>query len=133
MSTQIFINLPVRDLPAAKGFYTALGYTINPQFTNDDAACVVVSETIFVMLLVHPFFSTFTPRAICDTATHTEAILCLSADDKAGVDALVERALQAGGAEPKPVQDLGFMYGRSFTDLDGHHWEVMTMLAAPPR
>lgn len=132
MSTQIFVNLPVRDLPRAKAFYTALGYSINPQFTNDDAACVVVSDTIYVMLLVHPFFRTFTPKDICNTATHTEAILCLSADDRASVDALVERALQAGGSAPKPTQDLGFMYGRSFTDLDGHHWEVMTMLGAPP-
>ncbi|SEM08890.1 hypothetical protein SAMN05428989_3016 [Pseudoxanthomonas sp. GM95] len=132
MPPQIFINLPVRDLSAAKAFYTALGYTINPQFTNDDAACVVLSDTIYVMLLVHSFFRTFTPKEICDTSTHTEAIMCLSAEDKAGVDALVGRALQAGGAEPKPTQDLCFMYGRSFTDLDGHHWEVMCMLGAPP-
>lgn len=132
MPTRMFVNLPVRDLPKAKAFYTALGYTINPQFTNDDAACVVISETIYVMLLVHPFFSTFTPKAICDTSLQTEAILCLSAGDKAGVDALAERALAAGGGEPKPVQDLGFMYGRSFTDLDGHHWEVMCMSGPPP-
>jgi predicted lactoylglutathione lyase len=133
VSPQIFVNLPVHDLPSAKDFYTALGYAINPQFTNEDAACVVLSDTIYVMLLVHPFFRTFTSKDICNTATHTEAILCLSANDRAAVDALVARALQAGGKEPKPVQDLGFMYGRSFTDLDGHHWEVMTMLGAPPQ
>jgi len=131
MSTQVFINLPVRDLPAAKAFYTALGYRINPQFTNDDAACVVISDTIHVMLLVHPFFRTFTTKDICDTSRHTEAILCLSADSRQAVDALTERALQAGGSQPSPTQDLGFMYGRSFTDLDGHHWEVMVMLGQP--
>jgi uncharacterized protein len=132
MSTQVFINLPVLDLPVAKAFYTALGYSINPQFSNDDAACVVISDSIHVMLLVHPFFRTFTSKDICDTSRQTEVILCLSADSREAVDALTERALQAGGTQPSPTQDLGFMYGRSFTDPDGHHWEVMVMLGQPP-
>lgn len=132
MSTQIFVNLPVRDLAAAKAFYLALGYDINLNFSDDNAACIVISESIAVMLLVHPFFRTFTTKDICDTGTHTEAILCLSAGSRDEVDALIARVLAAGGGEPVPAQDHGFMYGRSFNDLDGHHWEVMHMPAPPP-
>jgi predicted lactoylglutathione lyase len=133
VSTRIFVNLPVRDPAAAKAFYLALGYDINPDFSDDKAACIVISESIAVMLLAHPFFKQFTRNDICDTGTHTEAILCVSADSRDQVDALVARALAAGGSEPMPAQDHGFMYGRSFKDLDGHHWEVMHMdpTAAP--
>lgn len=127
MSTQIFVNLPVRDLAAAKAFYLALGYDLNPKFSDDNAACIVISESIAVMLLVHPFFKGFIRKDICDTGTHTEAILCLSADSRDQVDALIARALAAGGSEPMPAQDHGFMYGRSFNDVDGHHWEVVHM------
>lgn len=127
MPTQIFVNLPVRNLAKAKAFYAALGHTINPKFTNDDAACVVVSDTIYVMLLVHPFFSGFTSKAICDTSTHIETLLALSTENRANVDAVMDKALAAGGKEPSPARDHGFMYQRTFEDLDGHTWEVFYM------
>lgn len=127
MSRQIFVNLPVRDLEASKAFFRALGYANNPQFTDENAACVVISESIYVMLLVEPFFQGFTRKAICDSRTHTEVILCLSADSRAAVDSMVDRALAAGGGEPMEAKDYGFMYQRSFQDLDGHLWEVVHM------
>ena len=127
MSTQIFVNLPVRDLPASRAFFGALGYSANLKFTNDDAACLVISDTIYVMLLVEPFFQGFTRKTICDARTHTEVILCLSADSRSAVDALVDKALAAGGSEPMEAKDYGFMYQRSFQDLDGHLWEVVHM------
>ncbi|MBA3930010.1 MAG: glyoxalase/bleomycin resistance/extradiol dioxygenase family protein [Xanthomonas sp.] len=127
MTTQIFVNLPVRDLPASTAFFNALGYATNPNFSNDDASCIVVSDTIYVMLLVEPFFQGFTRKAICDARTHTEAILCLSAESRAGVDALADKALAAGGSETLEAKDYGFMYQRSFQDLDGHQWEIVHM------
>lgn len=127
MSKQIFINLPVHDLAKAKAFYTALGHTINPNFSDDNAACVVVSDTIYVMLLVHPFFQGFTTKALCDTTTHIEALLALSGESRAEVDTLMDKAIAAGGKEPSPARDLGFMYQRTFEDLDGHTWEIFHM------
>ncbi|MCH6484864.1 VOC family protein [Pseudoxanthomonas sp. LH2527] len=127
MTTQIFVNLPVRDLPASRAFFGALGYRANLKFTNDDAACLVISDTIYVMLLVEPFFQGFTRKTICDARTHTEVILCLSADSRSAVDVLVDKALAAGGSEPMEAKDYGFMYQRSFQDLDGHLWEVVHM------
>ena len=127
MTTQIFVNLPVRDLDRSKAFFTALGYANNPQFTDENAACIVISDTIYVMLLVEPFFQGFTRKTICDARTHTEAILCLSAESRAGVDALADKALAAGGSETLEAKDYGFMYQRSFQDLDGHQWEVVHM------
>ena len=127
MTTQIFVNLPVRDLPASRAFFGALGYRANLKFTNDDAACLVISDTIYVMLLVEPFFRGFTRKTICDARTHTEVILCLSADSRSAVDVLVDKALAAGGSEPMEAKDYGFMYQRSFQDLDGHLWEVVHM------
>ncbi|CAN7515065.1 glyoxalase/bleomycin resistance/extradiol dioxygenase family protein [Pseudoxanthomonas sp. LjRoot143] len=127
MSTQIFVNLPVRDLEKSKAFFKALGYANNPQFTDENAACIVISDTIYVMLLVEPFFQGFTRKTICDARTHTEAIICLSAESRAGVDALADKALAAGGSETLEAKDYGFMYQRSFQDLDGHQWEVVHM------
>ncbi|MCR6625977.1 MAG: VOC family protein [Pseudoxanthomonas sp.] len=127
MTTQIFVNLPVRDLDRSKGFFTALGYANNPQFTDENAACIVISDTIYVMLLVEPFFQGFTRKTICDARTHTEAILCLSAESRAGVDALADKAIAAGGSETLEAKDYGFMYQRSFQDPDGHQWEVVHM------
>ena len=127
MSKQIFINVPVADLAKAKDFYTAIGHSINPKFSDDNAACVVISDSIYVMLLVHPFFQGFTSKAICNTATHIEALLALSTESRADVDAVMERALAACGKEPSPARDLGFMYQRTFEDLDGHTWEVFHM------
>ena len=127
MSTQIFVNLPVRDLDKSKAFFAALGYANNPQFTDENAACIVISDAIYVMLLVEPFFQGFTRKTIADARTHTEVILCLSADTRAGVDALADKAIAAGGSETLEAKDYGFMYQRSFQDLDGHQWEVVHM------
>jgi len=127
MSTRIFVNLPVRDLDMSRAFFQALGYDANPQFTDGNAACLVISDTIHVMLLAEPFFQGFTRKRICDARTHTEAILCLSADSRAAVDALLARALAAGGSEPIEAKDYGFMYQRGFEDLDGHLWEIVHM------
>jgi hypothetical protein len=127
MSMQIFVNLPVRDLDKAKAFFNALGYAVNPQFTDANAACLVISDTIYVMLLVEPFFQGFTRKPLCDARTHTEVLLCLSVDSRSGVDAMVARALAAGGREPMEAKDYGFMYQRGFEDLDGHLWEVVHM------
>ena len=127
MSTQIFVNLPVRDLDKAKGFFNALGYSVNPQFTDANAACLVISDTIYVMLLVEPFFQGFTRKPLCDARTHTEVLLCLSVDSRNSVDAMVAKALAAGGREPMEAKDYGFMYQRGFEDLDGHLWEVVHM------
>src|SRR4051794_35068540 len=115
MPKMIFVNLPVSDLPRATAFYQAIGATLNPQFSNDQASCMVLSETIFVMLLRHEFFSGFIRKPIADAHAATEALICLSEDSREAVDRTVERAAGAGGrADPGPVQDHGFMYGRSF-------------------
>ena len=122
MHNQIFVNLPVADLPKSKAFFEALGLTINPQFSNDQAACVVISESIYAMLLVKDFFKGFTGKPIADAKTTTEALVCLSCESRAEVDELVARAVQAGGTAPRKPQDHGFMYGHGFADLDGHIW-----------
>ena len=134
MHKQIFVNLPVADLPKSKAFFEALGLTINPQFTNEQAACVVISESIYAMLLVKDFFKGFTTKPIADAKTTTEALVCLSCESRAEVDAVVAKALAAGGTAPRPPQDHGFMYSHGFEDLDGHIWELMYMdlSAAPP-
>jgi len=124
---RLFINLPVRDLETSKLFFTKLGFELNPKFSDDKGACLVVNEYACVMLLTQPFFKTFTRNAIADTKLSTETLVCFSVDSRAEVDRAVERALVNGGKEAMPPQDHGFMYGRSFYDLDGHHWEVMWM------
>jgi predicted lactoylglutathione lyase len=130
MSRMIFINLPVADLAASVAFYEAVGAAKNPQFSDDTAACMVVSETIFVMLLTHAKFAQFTSRPIGDRSS-VHALLCLSCESKAAVLAQLDAAVEAGGRpDPTPEQDYGFMYGRSYEDLDGHIWEVMWMDAA---
>ncbi len=128
MSKLIFINLPVRDLPRSIAFYEALGAQKNEQFTDHTAACMVFSETIHVMLLTYDKFSQFTPKKIADAKSTTEVLICMSADSRDAVDDMTARAGAAGGTiDPGPKQDYGFMYGRSFEDLDGHIWEVMWM------
>lgn len=124
----IFVNLPVKDLPAAKAFYEAIGFTVNPKFTNDDAAALVLSEAISVMLLTEPFFSGFIPEGgkIADPAT-TEVINALSYGSRAEADAVRAKAIAAGGRPWKDPYDYGFMYGVSFTDPDGHVWEAFYM------
>lgn len=124
---KLFVNLPVRDLARSMAFFGALGFEYNRQFTNDQGACMVVSEEAYVMLLTEAFFQTFTQKKIGDIGAHTQGIFALSCADRAEVDALVARALAAGGKPAMPPQDHGFMYGHSFYDLDGHHWEVLWM------
>lgn len=122
----IFVNLAVADVGRARGFFEALGFAINPMFSSEHAACVMVEENIALMLLARPFFASFLDGEPAPPGK-TEAILCLSAESRAGVDALADRALAAGGASLKPPQDHGFMYGRSFRDPDGHAFEIMWM------
>ena len=133
MTRRIFVNLPIKNMDRAKAFFSALGFSFNPQFTNEQGACMVVAEDIFVMLLVEPFFQTFTKKAISDANKNTEVLVCLSCESRAEVDALVKKALAAGGKVPNAPQDHGFMYGHGFEDLDGHIWELMYMdMAAAP-
>jgi hypothetical protein len=127
MSKLIFVNLPVADLPAAKAFYEAIGATNNPMFTDDTAACMVFSDVIHVMLLTHDKFAQFTPKKIADAKETSEVLICISADSRDAVDEITDKALAAGGREARDKQDYGFMYGRSFEDLDGHIWEPMWM------
>ncbi|WP_405619710.1 VOC family protein [Streptomyces sp. NBC_00076] len=123
----IFVNLPVNDLDASKKFFTELGYTINPQFSDEKAASVVISDSIVAMLLTKPFYATFTKKEIADATKSSEVLLALSAESREKVDELVEKALAAGGSPAGETQDHGFMYGRSFDDPDGHTWEVIWM------
>lgn len=127
MATKIFVNLPVKDLNKSVAFFTKLGFSFNVQFTNENATCMVISEDIFVMLLIEPFFKNFTKKEIADATKTTESIICLSAESRAEVDEMVSRALAAGGAAPNEKQDHGYMYGHGFEDVDGHLWEVMWM------
>jgi predicted lactoylglutathione lyase len=127
MATKIFVNLPVKDLNKSVAFFTKLGFSFNAQFTNENATCMVISEDIFVMLLIEPFFKNFTKKEIADATKTTESIICLSAESRAEVDEMVSRALAAGGAAPNEKQDHGYMYGHGFEDVDGHLWEVMWM------
>ena len=127
MNTQIFVNLPVKDLDKSIEFFTQLGYTFNPQFTDEIATCMIVSDTIFVMLLTEEKFKTFTPKAICDATKSTEVLACLSCESRANVDDMVRKALAAGGSTYNDPQDHGFMYAHGYQDLDGHIWELVYM------
>ena len=128
MPRMIFVNLPVTDLERSVAFYEAVGGTKNPQFSDDTAACIVFSETIHAMLLTHEKYRQFTSKPIADPHATSSVLICLSADSREAVDAMVESAEGAGGrGDPGQKQDYGFMYGRSFEDPDGHHWEVMWM------
>ena len=127
MSTQIYVNLPVKDLQKSIEFFTKLGFTFNPQFTNEDATCMIIGENIFVMLLVEKFFQTFTKKTICDATKSTEVLVCLSRESRAAVDEMVKNAVAAGGTIPRPVQDHSFGYGHAFEDVDGHIWELAYM------
>ncbi|HET7795810.1 MAG TPA: VOC family protein [Rhizobacter sp.] len=132
--TQIFVNLPVKDLPRSRAFFESMGYGFNPQFSNDQGACLVISDTIYAMLLTEPFFQTFTKKQIADAKKITEVLICLSCPSKAEVDSLIAKAVKAGGTTPSAAQDHGFMYSHSFEDLDGHVWELVHMdpNATPP-
>ncbi|CAM2886144.1 VOC family protein [Rariglobus hedericola] len=125
MNKQIFLNVPVADLSRSRTFFTALGFSLNPQFTDDTAACVVISEAISVMLLTHDKFRQFTPKAICDTSQAVEALFCLTCESRQEVDDLVAKALAAGGTTHDKPEDFGFMYMHSFVDPDGHGWGLI--------
>jgi predicted lactoylglutathione lyase len=128
MARMIFVNLPVSDLTRSTAFYQSIGASKDERFCDGTASCMVWSDTIFVMLLAHDKYRQFTTKTIVDAKTHSEVMLCLSADSRDGVNALVGRAEAAGAAiDPTPQQDFGFMFGRSFEDPDGHIWEVVWM------
>jgi predicted lactoylglutathione lyase len=127
MSTKIFVNLPVTQLATSMAFYEALGFRNNPQFTDETAACMVISEDIYVMLLTHAKFREFTPKEISDATRTSEVLNCLSCESRADVDAMVKKATGAGGSTFSDPKDYGFMYAHAFQDLDGHIWEVMFM------
>ncbi|HLU66855.1 MAG TPA: VOC family protein [Kofleriaceae bacterium] len=133
-SRKLYVNLAVRDLERSVEFFTGLGFEFNPHFTDDKAACMVISEEASVMLLTEPFFRTFTRRDVCDTSAQTEGLFALSCASREEVDQIVERAVASGGKPAMAATDHGFMYAWSFYDLDDHHWEVLWMdpSAAPP-
>jgi len=127
MHTQIYVNLPVKDLNRSNAFFKALGFQLEPKFSNDQASCVILGENMFAMLLVESFFKTFTNKPICDATKSTEVLACLSCGSRAQVDDLVKKAVAAGGRAPREPQDHGQMYGHGFEDPDGHIWELIFM------
>jgi uncharacterized protein len=127
MNTKIFVNLPVKDLNKSIDFFSRLGYTFNPQFTDENATCMIISEDIYVMLLIEKFFKTFTHKEISDSSKSTEVIISLSADSKQKVDEMFETAIKEGASKSGEPQDHGWMYQRGFQDLDGHLWEIIFM------
>ncbi len=128
MATQMFVNLPVKDLGKTVAFFTALGFKFNPKFTSEQATCMVINEGVScVMLLAEPFFKTFTPKPVSDATQTTEVLVALSCDSRAHVDELVKKAVAAGGSTPLASHDHGSMYQHGFQDLDGHLWELFWM------
>jgi predicted lactoylglutathione lyase len=127
MTKQIFVNLPVKDLSRTVEFFKRLGFTFNPQFTDENATCMIINDNIFVMLLVEKFFKTFTKKEICDTAKDTEVIIALSTESRERVDEMMQNVFDAGCTESREPQDHGWMYGRSFQDINGHLWEIIYM------
>lgn len=127
MARKIFVNLPVKDLQKSVAFFTALGFAFNPKFTDDTATCMLIGADSYAMLLTEAKFKNFTTKAISDTTNSSEVLIALSCEDRAEVDTLVDTALKSGGTVAMPPSDLGFMYTRTFYDLDGHHWEIFHM------
>lgn len=127
MATKIFVNLPVKDLNKSKEFFARLGFSFNEQFTDDKAACLVIGENIFAMLLREEFFKTFTKKESADAKKTTEALIAIDAESRQQVDDMVKKAAEAGGSIYRDAEDHGWMYGHSFADLDGHQWEVLYM------
>ncbi|NTV17371.1 MAG: VOC family protein [Chlorobiaceae bacterium] len=128
MAKQIFVNLPVKDLKKSIAFFASLGYSFEPRFTDDSAACMIVSEDIYVMLLTRELFKTFTPKELCDATKYTEVLVSISCESKEQVDDLVRKAITAGGSTYNEPKDYGFMYTHGYQDLDGHIWEIVYML-----
>jgi predicted lactoylglutathione lyase len=127
MTTAIFVNLPVADLAASRAFFTGVGYTINENFSNDSGICVVITESIYAMLLTPTFFQGFTPRPLSDATASTEVLLALGVDSREAVDSHLTAALAGGATETRDTQDEGFMYSRAYSDPDGHIWEILWM------
>ncbi len=127
MATKIFVNLPVKDLDKSAAFFTKLGFSFNPQFTDDKATCMIIGENIFAMLLVEPFFKTFTKKEIANAHKSTEVLLAIDAGSRIEVKDMVSKAIAAGGSSYMDPQDHGWMYQHSFADLDGHQWEILFM------
>jgi len=127
MARKLFVNLAVRDLKKSMDFFVSLGFTFNKQFTDNNAACLVLGDDNYAMLLTEPFFKTFTKRELCDPARQIEALIALSCESRAEVDDLLKKALAAGGTQAAEPQDHGFMYSRAFLDVDGHQWEPFWM------
>lgn len=127
MARQIYVNLPVKDLKKSRAFFGALGFSFEPEYSDENAACMIVADDIFVMLLVESYFQTFTEKEIVDPTKSTEVLVCLSCESREEVDDLVARAIAAGGTAPREPQDHGFMYGHGFEDMDGHIWELVSM------
>ena len=127
MPQTIFVNIPVSDIKRARAFFQALGFTINEQFSDDTTACIVISDTIYLMILNHDRFQSFSALPRADTSKATAALIAFSREDRAGVDGITQAALDAGGTEPKPAQDHGFMYSRTFMDPDGNVFEPYWM------
>lgn len=127
MQRQIYVNVPVANIAKSRKFFTSLGFSFNEQFSNQEAACMVVADNIYVMMLETKYFQTFTHKPAADATKSTEMLLCLSCESREAVDELVAKAIAAGGASPNPKQDHGFMYGHGFEDLDGHVWELAWM------
>jgi len=125
MKTQIYVNLPVKDVKASNTFFESLGFVLEPKFSNDQASCVVLGENMFAMLLSESFFKTFTNKPISDARKSTEVLVCLSCESRLKVDELVKKAVAAGGHAPRKPQEQEFMYGHGFEDLDGHIWELV--------
>ena len=125
MAAKIFVNLPVKNLNNSVEFFTQLGFTFSPQFTDETATCMIVAEDIYVMLLTEEKFKTFIPKKLCDATKSTEVVVCLSCESRAEVDEMVRKAIAAGGTTYNDAQDYGFMYGHGFQDLDGHIWELI--------
>jgi uncharacterized protein len=126
-SRKLFVNLAVRDLKRSMDFFSQLGFHYNPKFTDDKAACMILNQDAYVMLLAEPFFKTFTKNQICDSESQTEGLYAISCSSRAEVDEMVNKAIGAGGRHAMDPMDHGFMYGWSFYDPDGHHWEVFWM------
>jgi hypothetical protein len=125
MTKQIFINLPVKDLKKSMAFFEKLGFTFNMQFTDDNAACMIIGENIYAMLLLEKFFKTFTNKEIADAKKTTEVLIAIDAESRQAVNEMIKKAVEAGGSTYRNPQDNGWMYGHSFADLDGHQWEVL--------
>lgn len=127
MASKIFINIAVKNLEASKAFFLKLGFTFNPQFTDDKSACMIVGENIFTMLIQEERFKDFTKKELCNAQKYTEVLLSIDVESREKVDELVKKAIEAGGKQYMEPQDYGWMYGHSFADLDGHQWDLFYM------